>query len=354
MGLVRFLLAASVVIGHSASAFGLKLYPGKIAVELFFMISGFYMSLILSGKYRKRDWRGVVSFYASRFLRLWPTFLITTVAVNVWLLFVYVYLARPPASAGPLCEWMDSTIACALAQLSNVFMIGQDVSSLFHVSPEDVRLTFGAGQPDGWVWLGYVRYIVQAWSIGVEIWFYLLAPFLMLLPTMLLVLLMAASLALRAWMDVQGLEVYFFFPPQLALFAVGILAQRSVSGGLLVRTEVALFSLAIIALGALAFGSVGELDQRYKWLLYGLVGLTTQALFLYTQRSDVDRRIGELSYPIYITHALVLSVLIPLGKRLGVNIGAELLLAAVIPLSWLLYRYVDEPIGRWRERFAQS
>lgn len=51
MGIIRFLLALSVVITHCGSLFGTSLVVGQIAVQSFYIISGFYMSLILNEKY---------------------------------------------------------------------------------------------------------------------------------------------------------------------------------------------------------------------------------------------------------------------------------------------------------------
>ena len=51
MGLIRALLAISVILAHSESFLGLSLVGGKVAVQAFFIISGFYMALILNEKY---------------------------------------------------------------------------------------------------------------------------------------------------------------------------------------------------------------------------------------------------------------------------------------------------------------
>ncbi len=51
MGTFRTLLAISVLITHSGPIFGVKLLNGDMAIHLFFVISGFLMSLILSEKY---------------------------------------------------------------------------------------------------------------------------------------------------------------------------------------------------------------------------------------------------------------------------------------------------------------
>lgn len=51
MGLIRILLAISVIIAHTESILGFNMVGGTLAVQAFFIISGFYMALILSEKY---------------------------------------------------------------------------------------------------------------------------------------------------------------------------------------------------------------------------------------------------------------------------------------------------------------
>lgn len=73
MGLVRFLLATSVLIGHAFPLFGVKFVGGMTAVESFFIISGFYMAFVLHEKYDriKHPYR---AFLTNRFLRLFPMY----------------------------------------------------------------------------------------------------------------------------------------------------------------------------------------------------------------------------------------------------------------------------------------
>jgi peptidoglycan/LPS O-acetylase OafA/YrhL len=88
-------------------------------------------------------------------------------------------------------------------------------------------------------------------------------------------------------------------------------------------------------------------------VLYGFVALTIPAIFRLTRDSVVDRTIGELSYPIYITHALLLAMLVAVAKRLGFTPSVELLVVVVGCVSWILYMSVDRPVQAWRERFAK-
>ena len=64
MGLLRVLLAYSVIISHSAPFYGF-IGIGYHAVPAFFIISGFYTHLILSSSYN--DETGTRRFFMNRF-----------------------------------------------------------------------------------------------------------------------------------------------------------------------------------------------------------------------------------------------------------------------------------------------
>ena len=66
MGLLRTILAL-LVVGSHLHAFG----GGFFAVKAFFIISGFYLALVIDTRYYALP---VSSFYVSRFLRLLPLY----------------------------------------------------------------------------------------------------------------------------------------------------------------------------------------------------------------------------------------------------------------------------------------
>ena len=68
MGVFRLILALAVVLGHTAYEGPRLMSPGD-AVHVFFVISGFYMCMVLRRKYGCSA-RGVGVFYLNRFLRL--------------------------------------------------------------------------------------------------------------------------------------------------------------------------------------------------------------------------------------------------------------------------------------------
>jgi peptidoglycan/LPS O-acetylase OafA/YrhL len=82
-GMLRFILAAMVVVSHLTS-----LNIGRPAVLLFFMLSGYWVSRLLAG------WQASVpAFYASRTLRVWPLYAVVTVLA--WLLHAHAEAVRP-------------------------------------------------------------------------------------------------------------------------------------------------------------------------------------------------------------------------------------------------------------------
>lgn len=355
MGFLRLLLAVCVVVQHVPLFGHVRLMSGVAAVEMFFMISGFYMALVLDGKYGSDSWHDVSSFYIARFLRLWPLFILTTLAGYAWWGIQYAVIGREPMSAGQILEWAGPWFAAAV-RFSNIFMIGQDIPSWFHVSKAGAQLTFGlpVTLADGSLWAGYAREIGQAWSIGTEIWFYLLAPFLLRARSAALAAIIAASLALRFFMEsVLDLYGYFFLPAQLGLFLVGSLGYR-VGKRMHFRPSKAAASTAATALLVYTVASAfGTLDIRHRWGLYPFVALGLPSIFAYTKRSSFDRTIGELSYPIYIVHSLVMHVASAVLKRVGVQVTGELLLLLVVPLSYGLNLYLERPVDAWRQALTE-
>jgi len=85
MGLLRLILAIAVVIAHTNSIFGLKFTGGLVAVETFFIISGFYMSMILDRKYTGKG--SYILFLSNRFLRLYPMFWVVLLLIIISSIF---------------------------------------------------------------------------------------------------------------------------------------------------------------------------------------------------------------------------------------------------------------------------
>ena len=65
MGVLRLILAIAVFAGHTGNSFHYYLTEGSVAVQCFFIISGFSISLVLNEKYMagKNSFSGLYVFY---------------------------------------------------------------------------------------------------------------------------------------------------------------------------------------------------------------------------------------------------------------------------------------------------
>src|SRR2546430_17049072 len=89
MGALRFILAISVAYGHAGDFLGFPLIPGDTAVQCFYAVSGFYMALVLNGKYRPES-SSYFLLISNRFARLFPAF-----AAVLCLTFLFTAVVSP-------------------------------------------------------------------------------------------------------------------------------------------------------------------------------------------------------------------------------------------------------------------
>src|SRR5262245_36137963 len=89
MGLLCFMFDLAVASGHASGFFDADIYPkmtGSHAVQVFYIISGFLIALILSGKYADTP-QGNWIFYSNRAVKIYVPYLaILAVTVVTWLI----------------------------------------------------------------------------------------------------------------------------------------------------------------------------------------------------------------------------------------------------------------------------
>ena len=128
MGVIRLVLSLSVLHTHSgANVLGQGLMPGYIAVESFYIISGFYMAMVLNEKYVARH--DYVTFLQQRFFRLYPTYFVVLVLslFGDWVASSAHLETRDNASSifGRLSELNLPSLLILAA--SNLLILGQDM-----------------------------------------------------------------------------------------------------------------------------------------------------------------------------------------------------------------------------------
>ena len=357
MGTLRFILALSVAYGHAGDFLGFPLIPGDTAVQSFYAVSGFYMALVLNEKYR----RGSATYFlfiSNRFLRLFPVY-VTVLCLTLLLAFALSYF--PSAKELPFIvrwhsldqlNWSSATFLV----VTQIVMWGQDL--YLFLAFDNGALTFWpdfhtAAQP-----VYNLVPIPQAWTLGLEFSFYLIAPFIVRRSVLAIMLVFAGSVALRLLLQFSvgyygDPWSYRFFPSELAVFLIGVLGYRVYRSepGKLDRSVVKVFVLAILLLGTVLL--INRWQGLGRVASVSFLMLTFAAipyLFRLTKDQAFDRNLGELSYPIYICHFLVIWSLdstIAFGSDLvrGVTI-----IAATILVSSALYWWIDQPVDTWRQR----
>ncbi len=344
MGLMRLFLAICVLVDHSPWTRS-PLVPGSVAVELFFIISGFYMGMILSEKYHNK-----ADFYTNRILRLFPTYLIV-LTLSALALLVFGRLTH--TSLPYFKQVTESPLTVLELAFCNLAIIGQDLLAWFHYAASSDGLVFNAHPVKNSVQI-FPAYrlilVVPAWSIAMELYFYALIPFLLPLRKRFLAVLILSSLALSLsgrLLDVSG---YFWplrlFPAQLYLFLLGVMGYRfwgSQAAGVTSLPK----SFGTGFLAAILMVMMTLWPKNHLVMLAGFVLFATlvPVLFSVSKNSRLDRHLGELSYPVYISHILVLSLveLHPLTRNTPVFLAATLL------LSVCLYYFVERRVHAWRQ-----
>jgi peptidoglycan/LPS O-acetylase OafA/YrhL len=123
------LLALSVAGGHIAGMFGFGaswIMPGSRAVQIFYIISGFLMALILNGKYADTP-RGNWIFYTNRAVKIYVPYLAILAATLAVCLISKVISGNSLLLSVWFSEAGNMSISTwAFALLTNVFIIGQE------------------------------------------------------------------------------------------------------------------------------------------------------------------------------------------------------------------------------------
>lgn len=351
MGLLRFLLSASVILAHSASFFGFS-GMGSSAVPAFFIVSGFYMSLILSTKYLgpNRIWL----FYSNRALRLYPVYfavLAVFVALSQLGVGAWPMSQISTAAANPLRLAVDGTPPSLWAAIPNLTFVGADVIRVFVVDLETMHLQpWLTGIVEGPNYRGSYQYLVMPpiWSLGVEIVFYAMAPLLASLSNRQLFVLSLIALVVNLVMyyTLRGFLAWFHLlaPLNIIYFIIGMLVHRSGSN---LRSSNASKRGLLISIPFILWACWQLLPSSplLTWAAWFCFAAALPSLFQATKNSRVDAALGAYSYPMYLCHTLFTWPMLSLGPWAGV---AAIGLSAA--LSWLLISLIDRPIEAWRQR----
>lgn len=387
MGILRLYLALCVIANHAESVLPWRMHGGPDAVRIFFVISGFYMQFILgAGKYGT-----IADFYLSRWLRIFVPYFVAIAAVFLasvasgWCTgdFLTLTATRHPGGNG----WLGTTVAL----MSNATIFFQDWL-MFLGQEEGEPLRFSADFRADAHPLWHYLWIPPAWSVAVELSFYLLAPLLACrLPGAAVAGVMALSLASRWFCATRlGLDhdpwTYRFLPFELFSFGLGMLAcrvmmrhadvfERLSRAAERLATRFGPWGIPLLAVLVLAIarlhllfaagvrhglGRVSGLEPATQAVLAGSVslvawGLLVPIFFAMTRRLPFDRMVGELSYPVYLLHYTVVLLVTSagVGWKLPETWRGEAATVVTIIIAVVVQATVLGPFETWRQRLMR-
>jgi peptidoglycan/LPS O-acetylase OafA/YrhL len=341
-------LRALALIGVMSYHWGLEFLPGGfLGVSIFFVLSGYLITDILTAQWRTQGRIDLKGFWYRRFRRLLPAMFAMLIIVVAWITIV----------DHSRMSSLRIDVAAAVTYISNWQFIFQDVSYFE---------SFGPPSP-----LGHM------WSLAVEEQFYLLWPLIMFFclhifqrrgRILSLILILASISALTmALLYEPGRD------PSRVYFGTDTRAF-----GLLIGAGLAIiwpsYKLSpkvspLVRLGLDAAGTAALIlvlfmmwsTDRYDASLYqgGMVILSLAsavvvavlahpaALLARIMGSKPLRWIGVRSYGIYLWHYPIIILTSPDGNSAGNSVWHSFLqVAATIILASLSWKYIEEPIRR--------
>jgi peptidoglycan/LPS O-acetylase OafA/YrhL len=359
MGKIRLILALAVLASHGAAIWRFHFVGGQIAVQTFFIISGFYMSLILNEKYIGTN-KSYKLFISNRFLRLFPIYwavLIITLCFSL-----YVFLQPRGYNASTFYSYAQvkpSLLSMVCLVVTHLIIFGQDAIMYLGINPTNGNFFFTTDylkiHPAAWEYL----FIPQAWTLSLEMLFYLIAPFILRKGIKVVVAFIVLSFSIRLiTYDYFNLRndpwTYRFFPTELMFFLIGYLSYKiylKIKNWTIPRNFglAALFGTLslIVVYNVLPSFSLYFLPFSFKEVFYfAYMTAAIPILFKFDKNNSIDTKIGELSYPVYIVHWTVITFCT--GIPFLANAGWLQVLITLI-CAYLLNKLIALPIEKYRQ-----
>ena len=321
------------------------LVNARVAVKIFFVISGFYMAFVTDSKY-KLDKSGIKKFYTNRLLRLYPTYFLSLLLAGA----AAILCSSQPNN--PYTQFFERYRHLGLLEIlaavgSNFFIFGQDALLYLGIGDNGhfyFTSNYLAENSPAWK----LQLNPPSWSLALEGAFYLLVPFIAKLNTKVLVSIVVFCalfrFALAGSLPVfNDPWIYRFFPFELGMFVCGMLCYRiwKFYGEALKKPSLVLSVICYAGLVVLIVCQKLPFSSIYiPYLFMPLLPI----LFSITKSVGWDRKIGEYSYPVYIFHWPVIALV----ERFRLPATGLISIAVTFLLSAIVIHFVEGPIDQFR------
>ena len=321
--ILRITLAMIVVFYHMGNlndVSWLYAFPGHLAVECFFVISGF---LITQSYLRNNDLR---TYFKARFLRVYPLyFIVITTSFLVGALITSFSFKEYFINGGGVY---------LLSNLTFLNFIDPALPGVFESS-------------------NHIRPAVNGalWTLKLEVMFYCAVPIIYGYLTQYFSI-------KKLTVFFGGASVFFYYimafliekyglmyalnrqlPSLLCFFMLGAWMSFSIKKNYKI---IYLFPLAIIYLFFI--------DQKVFWLQPIAVGVFTYTLLFLLPSIRVPKSIGDISYGIYIWHYPIIQFYISKGFFENIIFGVVLTLCSVLPLAYISWHLIEKNLVKRRSK----
>jgi peptidoglycan/LPS O-acetylase OafA/YrhL len=321
LSLFRFSLALMVLVEHLSAQ--VPHQTGRVAVEAFFCISGFLITMVASGRYAGRPG----AFLINRFLRIYPTYwACLTIGIVVILLTPDSIALHPSLKIpGTVGDWT-----------ANVGVFGLSQTTVSRILP-------------------------AAWSLHTELWFYFVIGLVTSVRPRANIAMLAITLVFSAYCAFWWGPVEFYGTPlgNADAFFIGSVVhqhRRRLAPKrplLVIGTTLAIFEL-------LAWGPYFATQSVTEFIAAPVAGLLLLGLWTANLRGTLTRwssttgLLGRLSYPLFLLHWPIGAVTMRLfgwqpGWPMTIVTGGLTLAVATLVL-W----FIEEPLLRIRARIRRD
>lgn len=318
---LRAVAVLAVLVYHANSSW---LSAGFAGVDVFFVISGFIITALLTARSNKVD---LLVFYVGRVKRIVPAYLImlTIVCILSSILFL----------PDDFAFFQSSLKSSGFFYSNNYF---SDFGSYFAPQADELPL-------------------LHTWSLAVEMQFYLFFPLLLICAPQKwrLTIFIVLAFGLFAWSGYRSLEakqgsMYFSLLARIPEFLVGAITALLMNGRQIPPSLAGLLGVS----GAIALGlSFTVIDRQAFPGFWSILPCVATAVVIAARQGPVSAVlssrpmvwIGGISYSLYLWHWPLLALIRYYTGQY--ELGAQSLLVFVcgsLLLAWLSYHFVERPV----------
>ncbi|OYE05181.1 acyltransferase family protein [Nostoc sp. 'Peltigera membranacea cyanobiont' 232] len=336
---VAFLI---VFLSHAKVA---ELFPGGFGVTIFFFLSGYLITTILRREYDRYQTIDFKLFYTRRILRIWPAFYLV--------LFLGAALT-------------------VLGFIQGEIRLPAFLSQCLHYNNYYTIFSPNGTTPGSGVY----------WSLAVEEHFYLLFPLLYLAlrklritPHRQMLVLWGLCLATLLW---RCLQVYSFGASSERIFYATDTRLDSILFGcaLAVNNNPMLdkqyysqkiwnYLLLPIGVILIIFSFLYRSHEFQQTFRYSIQGIALYPIFITAIRFpdwglfpllnlNWMRFLGVLSYSLYLVHYTVIFTVKMYLPQLHKFMQAGISLLISVGLAYMIYHFIELPLGRLRKKFSRA